>query len=450
MVDNVQNLSLSQVISALSYALDLTEGQPAGHSVRCCWIGMHLGKLIGLESKHIWNLYYTLLLKDAGCSSNAARLYELYGSDERQAKKDFKLVDNDSYKQMLEFVLKHTAVGGNLVAKTKHLIHIARHGEAQSTELFATRCERGADIAKRLGFNDEIADGIRYLDEHWNGNGKPYGLARDQIPINAQIALIAQVTDVFFQTGGQLAALNEVRSRKGSWFNPELVEALLSLETHEAFWKTLTKTDLENDIRGLEPEAEKIPLTQQKIDDITYAFAMIVDAKSPFTHDHSSRVADYTVKLSQCFEFSFEQQRELNRCALLHDIGKLGVSNHILDKPGKLTNEEFKQIQRHPLYSEQILQRIKPFNRIAKICGAHHEKLNGKGYPYGLKREEILFETKLITVADIFDALTAARPYRDAISVDKALSILKSECGSSIEPDIYGALIQILPQLDIR
>lgn len=275
-------------------------------------------------------------------------------------------------------------------------------------------------------------------------------MARDQIPINAQIALIAQVTDVFFQTGGQVAALNEVRSRKGSWFNPELVEALLSLEAHEAFWKTLTKTDLENDIRELEPDAEKIPLTQQKIDDITYAFAMIVDAKSPFTHDHSSRVADYTVKLSQCFEFSFEQQRELNRCALLHDIGKLGVSNHILDKPGKLTNEEFKQIQRHPLYSEQILQRIKPFNRIAKICGAHHEKLNGKGYPYGLKREEILFETKLITVADIFDALTAARPYRDAMSVDKALSILKSECGSSIEPDIYDALIQILPQLEIR
>lgn len=134
MVDKVQNLSLSQVISALSYALDLTEGQPAGHSVRCCWIGMHLGKLIGLESKHIWNLYYTLLLKDAGCSSNAARLYELYGSDERQAKKDFKLVDNDSARQVLDFVLKHTAVGGNLVAKTKHLINIARHGEAQSTD----------------------------------------------------------------------------------------------------------------------------------------------------------------------------------------------------------------------------------------------------------------------------------------------------------------------------
>jgi HD-GYP domain-containing protein (c-di-GMP phosphodiesterase class II) len=449
MVDKVQNLSLSQVISALSYALDLTEGQPAGHSVRCCWIGMHIGKIIGLESKHIWNLYYTLLLKDAGCSSNAARLYELYGSDERQAKKDFKLVDNDSYKQMLDFVLKHTAVGSGLISKTKRLINIARFGDEQSTEMFATRCERGADIAKRLGFNDEIADGIRYLDEHWNGNGKPYGVAGDQIPINAQIALLSQVTDVFFQIGGQVSALNEVRSRKGSWFNPALVDALLSLETQAPFWETLTKTDLESDIRSLEPEAEKITLTQQKIDDITYAFAMIVDAKSPFTHDHSSRVADYTVKLSQHFGFSFEQQREINRCALLHDIGKLGVSNHILDKPGKLTDDEFKQVQRHPLYSEQILQRIQPFNRIAKICGAHHEKLNGKGYPYGLKSEEILFETKLITVADIFDALTASRPYRDAMPIDKALSILKSECGSSIEPDIYEALIQILPQLTI-
>ncbi len=444
---NDLHLSLSEVISALSYALDLTEGQPAGHSIRCCWIGMHIGKVIGLGSADLWNLYYTLLLKDAGCSSNAARLYELYGSDDRQTKRDFKFVNNDSSKQVIDFVLKHTSVGENFLSKAKRLINLTKHGEQETIELFTTRCERGAEIAEKIGFNESISDGIRYLDEHWNGNGKPYGLSGTKIPIHSQIALLAQVTDVFFQAGGKSAVINEIRSRKETWFNPELVEALLSIQEDNVFWESLSKKELEEEIRLLEPQQEKIPLTEEKLDDITYAFAMIVDAKSPFTHDHSSRVADYTIRLSQVYGFSLEQQRELNRCALLHDIGKLGVSNHILDKPGKLTDHEFEQIKLHPLYSEQILQRIDPFSRIAKICGAHHEKLNGKGYPYGLKTDQILFETKLITVADIFDALTAKRPYRDAMPLEKALTIMKSECRSSIEPEIFEALLQVAPEL---
>lgn len=448
-VFNQQHLSLAEVISALSYALDLTEGQPPGHSLRCCWIGMHLGKVLALPNDQMWDLYYSLLLKDAGCSSNAARLYELYGSDDRQSKKDFKLVNNDSSKQVIDFVLKHTAVGGGLISKAKRLITIAKQGDQAAVEMFKTRCERGADIAQQLGFNQHIAEGIRYLDEHWNGNGKPYGISGSKIPVLSQIALISQVTDVFFQASGKSEALEEVLKRKGTWFNPELVNALLSLQNHTVLWEKLASQELEQDIAVLEPVENPVVLSEKKLDDITFAFAMIVDAKSPFTHDHSSRVADYTVQLSQQFGFSFEQQRELNRCALLHDIGKLGVSNHILDKPGKLTDQEFEQIKLHPLYSEQILQRIEPFSRIAKICGAHHEKLNGGGYPYGLKNEQILFETKLITVADIFDALTAKRPYRDAMPLEKALQIMKSECGTSIDPEIFEAMLQIAPDLGL-
>ena len=442
-------LSLSEVISALSYALDLTEGQPAGHSIRCCWIGMHIGKALGLSSSDLWNLYYTLLLKDAGCSSNAARLHQLYCSDERQIKHDFKLVNSDKSKEVMDFVLKHTAIGGNFITKAKCLIQISQHAADETKKMFETRCERGADIAKRLGFNDDIAKGIRYLDEHWDGSGQPYGIAGKEIPLLSQIALLAQVIDVFFQAAGKESALNETFSRAGTWFDPSLIKALRTLEHTDSFWHGLTLKELEHEIYQLEPEHEKIALTEQKLEDITLAFAMIVDAKSPFTHEHSSRVAEYSVKLSQKFGFSEAHQREMNRCALLHDVGKLGVSNHILDKPGRLTDKEFEQIKLHPLYSEQILQRISSFATLAKICGAHHEKLNGQGYPYGLTSEEIRYETKIITVADIFDALTADRPYRKAMPLEKALSILKSECGTGIEPEIYRALLDILPNLKI-
>ena len=117
---------------------------------------------------------------------------------------------------------------------------------------------------------------------------------------------------------------------------------------------------------------------------------------------------------------SDEERRWLKRAALLHDIGKLGVSNSILDKPGKLDADEWAAMQMHAAYSETILSRIDAFGDLAAIAGAHHERLDGKGYPRGLSGDQIARETRMITTADIFDALTADRPYRAAMPVTKA------------------------------
>ena len=442
-------LLLSEVIGALSYALDLTEGQPPGHSIRCCWIGMHIGEALGLTQQNQWNLYYTLLLKDAGCSSNAARLYELYGGDDRQTKQDFKLVDNESFKQISEFVLKHTGVGEGFLDKTKRLLNLAVHGEELATELIETRCERGADIAIRLGFTEEIADGIRYLDEHWNGNGKPYRLAGNEIPLTSQIALLAQVADVFFQLGGKVSSLNEVVSRSHTWFNPELVKIYQGLESNFNFWNKLAQENMQQEVQLLEPSSFVMTVSDKRLDDITAAFGMIVDSKSSYTFNHSSRVALYTDKISEKLGFSDIHRKHLKRGAMLHDIGKLGVSNSILDKPGKLTNEEREMIEKHAYYTEQILSHLSPFSTLAKISGAHHERLDGKGYPYGLSAEEITLDTRIITTADIFDAITAKRPYRDAVPVEKTIKIMESECGTAIDEVVLEALKSKIPELDL-
>ncbi|WEJ62707.1 HD-GYP domain-containing protein [Thiomicrorhabdus lithotrophica] len=442
-------LLLSEVIGALSYALDLTEGQPPGHSIRCCWIGMHIGQTLGLSQQDQWNLYYTLLLKDAGCSSNAARLYELYGGDDRQAKKDFKFVDNESFKQVSEFVLKHTGVGEGFLNKTKRLLNLAVHGEELATELMETRCERGADIAIRLGFTEEIANGIRYLDEHWNGNGKPYRLAGNEIPLTSQIALLAQVADVFFQLGGKVASLNEVVSRSNTWFDPELVKIYQGLETNFNFWNKLAQENMQQEVQLLEPSSFVMTVSDKRLDDITAAFGMIVDSKSSYTFNHSSRVALYTDKISDQLGFSEVHRKHLKRGAMLHDIGKLGVSNSILDKPGKLTNEEREMVEKHAYYTEKILSHLSPFSTLAKISGAHHERLDGKGYPYGLSAEEITLDTRIITTADIFDAITAKRPYRDAVPVEKTIKIMESECGTAIDEVVLEALKSKIPELDL-
>ncbi|MDX1796637.1 MAG: HD-GYP domain-containing protein [Hydrogenovibrio sp.] len=447
--DMTSPLLLSEVIGALSYALDLTEGQPAGHSIRCCWIGMHLGEKLGLTEQEQWDLYYTLLLKDAGCSSNAARLYELYGNDDREIKREFKFVDNERLRQITQFVVKHTGAGENFLAKAKRLLNLSLNGEEFASELIETRCERGADIAVRLGFNERIANGIRYLDEHWNGNGRPYRLSGNDIPVTSQIALLAQVADVFFMTGHKSASLQEVTLRSGTWFNPELVSIFRSLQDDFDFWHKLGQENLQKEVQFLEPAALAMNVTEDRLDDITAAFGMIVDSKSQYTYNHSSRVTLYTDSIAEHLGFSDQHRRYLRRGALLHDIGKLGISNSILDKPGKLTEAEWKEVQNHALYTEEILSHLSPFATLAKMSGAHHERLDGQGYPYGLHADDISLDTRIITVADIFDAISAARPYRDAVPVERTLEIMTAECGSAIDETVLDALKVKLPELDL-
>src|ERR1051325_743410 len=178
-------LLLAEVIGAFSDALDLTEGQPPGHCLRGCWIGVHVGRELGLDPSALWDLYYTLLLKDAGCSSNAARLCALYGADDFTVKRNFKSVDSDHLYEIASFVFKHAGLGRGLKERFQRFIDLAANGERLATELVATRCERGAAIARQLGFSEVVAAGIHGLDEHWNGKGRPEGLRGEAIPLGS-------------------------------------------------------------------------------------------------------------------------------------------------------------------------------------------------------------------------------------------------------------------------
>ncbi|MBE7219408.1 MAG: metal-dependent phosphohydrolase, partial [Caulobacteraceae bacterium] len=166
------SLRLSELLGALSYALDMTEGQPPGHCLRATWIGLAVGRTLGLPDPELRELYYTVMMKDLGCSSNAARLCQLYLSDDIGLKRDFKTV-SDSLPKVLGFVLSHTGLKSGLAERFKAVLNIMRNGEALVDELIETRCQRGADIAARLRFPPAVCDGIHALDEHWNGKGRP-------------------------------------------------------------------------------------------------------------------------------------------------------------------------------------------------------------------------------------------------------------------------------------
>jgi HD-GYP domain-containing protein (c-di-GMP phosphodiesterase class II) len=442
-------LRLSEVIGALSHALDLTEGQPPGHCMRACWIGFHVGQALGLSKEELWDLYYSLLLKDAGCSSNAERLCELYGHDDLETKRDFIVVDTDSRKQLASFVFAHAAPGSGFNRRLSRIAGLLRHGERLADDLIQTRCERGADIALQLGFSDTVSDAVRNLDEHWDGRGRPQRLKGDKIPLGSRIALLAQVAEVFFQIGGSAAAVAETRRRSGTWFDPAIVQAFAGIARAPEFWAPLSASDFAERLWGLEPGTFLSNVSEAKLDSIALAFAQIVDAKSHFTFGHCERVGHYADALARALGLAESHVAWVRRGALLHDLGKLGVSNTILNKPGALDANEWTQVKRHPALTEAILARIGPFRELARVAGAHHERLDGSGYPHGLSARSIKLETRIITVADIFDALTAARPYRRALPVEEALAIMEQESGSAIDPTCLEVLRDTLPRIGL-
>jgi putative nucleotidyltransferase with HDIG domain len=442
-----REVRLAELLGALTHALDITEGQPEGHCLRCCWIGLQIAEEIGLSEQQTWDLYYTILLKDLGCSSNAARICELYLVDDLSFKQDFKLI-NGSLPQALRFVLSHTGLKSGLAERFRAIINIFQNGGEISRELIETRCQRGADIALKMRFSEGVAEGIRSLDEHWDGSGKPEGLDGANIPLYSRIALLAQVVDVFQKAADEDAARKEVQNRAGTWFDPELAAAFHRVSSRPSFWDALNGPDLGDFITELEPGQGALVVDEDYLDDIAEGFAQVVDSKSPYTKGHSERVTLFTDLIAEELGLSVEHRRWLKRAALLHDIGKLGVSNTILDKPGKLDADEWVAMKNHAAQTETILSRISAFRQMAPIAAAHHEKLNGVGYPKGLKGDEIMLESRILAVADIFDALTADRPYRAAMPLAKALDIMAADVGTAIDGACFAALKRALVKIN--
>jgi putative nucleotidyltransferase with HDIG domain len=441
--EDARSWPLADVLAALSHALDITEGQPPGHALRCAFIAHETGRALGLGVGTLADVFHVALLKDLGCSSNAARICALYLADDRTFKHDYKRV-GDSLPQALRFVLGHTGLGRGLAARFGAVVKVVREGGEIARELIETRCERGAAIARMMGFDEPVAIGIRDLDEHWDGGGRPAGLAGEAIALPARLALLAQVVDVFRAVGGPDAAGAEARRRAGTWFDPRVVAAFEEASAEPGFWEALDSPGIEGAVLALPPALAARRLDGSGLDDVAAAFAQVIDAKSPYTAGHSERVAFYADLVAEELGLDPVRRAWLRRAGLLHDIGKLGVSNTILDKPGKLDEDEWRIMRNHARDSELILARIAAFDGLARIAGAHHERLDGKGYPHGLSGASIGLDTRILSVADVFDALTADRPYRAGMPVERALGILRADVGTALDGDCVAALERAL------
>ncbi len=444
-------ISLAEILSALSFALDLTEGAVPGHALRSCLLGMRIAAALQLPEHDKASLYYALLLKDVGCSSNAARLCQIIGGgDERRVKAGVKLEDwthpGRPRPSTLRLLWSTVLPGSDPLRRAAGILRIGLTQHRNNEEVIALRCDRGASILRKLGLGDAAAEAVRGLDEHWDGSGYPERRRGPAIPLASRILAVAQHLDVFASEKDTASAVQVLRERSGRWFDPELARVAEQLHRDGSLWQWALAHTPESETRAaaldLAPE-EAQRLEASDIDLICEAFADVVDAKSSFTFRHSLGVTHAAEVIAARLGLGEERCRLVHRAALLHDIGKLRVPNSILDKPGRLTPGEWSIVQEHPRLTREILSRVGSFAELAFVAGAHHERLDGSGYPQRLTARVLSIEARIIAVADVYGALTEDRPYRQGMPHEEAAILMRREVPDHLDPDCCEALFAI-------
>lgn len=303
----------------------------------------------------------------------------------------------------------------------------------------------GAKLLSDFPILSEPAQIIRFHHIAWNyGEGRQYQ-GRDVSLLSHIVHLADRIAvqsnrDQFIIS--QIPSIKEdIKSKRDVLFEPDTVDAFLRICDQEALWLDfvykIPSTDVTNDL-----SLEAIKLTLDEVVDLTRIFSWIIDFRSPFTAMHSSGVAATALALAELFGFSEDECKMMSIAGHLHDIGKLAVPTEILEKQDKLEPAEYDIIRSHSFYTYRLLQPISGFETIVQWAAYHHEKLNGRGYPFRLKANSLSLGARIMAVADIFTAITEDRPYREGMTKERTISILNGmvENGGISRP-IVDALI---------
>lgn len=438
---------MSEVLGAFSLASDLAVGLHPEHATRSCYIGMHIADALGLPAAERTHLYYAELLKDAGCTAYTSQLAAMWLVDELAAKRDLQFFrDAGNPLDVLSWLAQYVAAGAPLRTRAGRVLDFLKSGRASMREGFESTCQMASRIAERLGMPGPVQQALLHVFEQWDGKGMPHGVRAQSIPVVSRIVLLTSFLDVFHRAGGREAALDVARQRRGKAFDPELVDAFLAVGRNDAFWAGLDDERVWDTVLALEPEQSPHRyIDEARITEVALAFADYADIKAPHLAGHSRRVAEVAERIGRVMSLDERRLVDLHRSGLVCDIGLVAVPSFVLGKPHeRLTDAEREQYWLHPHHSQRILSRIPAFEHLLPSIAAHHERLDGRGYPNGLAAARIPLEARILVVASRFDELTHDTPDAAAMALDQAGVALRAEAGMALAPDVVEALMASL------
>lgn len=415
------NLDLTDMIYALSFTLDQAEtallGVDTGHGKRVGYLALLMAKAAGLTGEELRDL--------AGCC----------------------ILHDNALTEFIHEELVYSLMSQDLAGQLDLTI------PSEKPEMFPFHCIVGEQNIRLLPFHTDVENIILYHHENADGSG-PMGRTAAETPFKAQLVHLADEIDVSTRLPRMTEAEFEevrqwVQAKKGTWFSEEVVDLFLTAINYDKILYLQQKGMLAYLHEELLPAV--CDYSDEEIHNIAGLFAKIVDYKSVYTQVHSRGVAEKAEIMARYYGFDADKTTRYYFAAAMHDIGKMVVPNSILEKPGKLTDSEFADMKSHAAATYDALRKVKEIPDIVRWASNHHEKLNGTGYPRGITAENLSFEDQLLTCIDIYQALTEKRPYRDRMSHEQAISIMrdmvcKGELNETIVQDMNTVMAAALRQ----
>ena len=367
-------------MATLSYASDLGLGQPMAHCMRQTVVALRLAGLAGASGRELEATYYLGLMMNVYCHADAAEQARWFGDDISMKSDTFDLLDM-STARMVASMLRRVGSHGSGVARARRLAAFPVAGMKQVLSFATTHCTLGSQFAEQVGLDEAVCVAIRQGYEQWDGKGYPSHLRGEEICLPARLVQLAGPVEVVARRRGVEAAVAVARRHRGTQFDPAVVDLFCS---HAP--ELLDGLDRASDwdaVLGTEPELSR-RVSGAGLDQVLEAMADLVDMKSPCLAGHSRGVANLASAAARVAGYPGDDVAVLRRAGLIHDLGRLGVSNAIWDKPGPLTEAESERVRLHPYLTDRMLARVGALGRSREIAARHHERLDGSGYPRGL------------------------------------------------------------------
>ena len=311
---------------------------------------------------------------------------------------------------------------GALDPREKVLLH---RFEAENVN---SHCLKGEQLLNSIWILSPAAPLVRYHHHSWK-SWREQGLSlTDPYVLESQILNLSDFVERSIMRKGYILPqvpkiVARIRELEGEEFHPEVVDIFEDLAQREAFWFDIINPRIYSVLLKYGP-LEKVEIDIESVAHLSRFFSRIIDFRSRFTATHSAGVASTAVALSKYFRFTEKEITLIQIAGNLHDLGKLAIPVEILEKPGKLTREEFDIIKKHPYYTHVILDSIEGFELVTEWAAFHHEKLDGTGYPFRLSAGDLSLGSRILAVADVFTALREDRPYREGLGRERIFQIM--------------------------
>ena len=436
-------LRLADLLGGLSIVADMGFGLPPETAMRACVIGTGLARKLELPEQEVADTFYSTLLLHIGCTALSHETAVVFGDDltvnSAVAKTNFA-----DPRDLFRTMIPEATQGMPPLARARTAAFIVARGKAFGKRFDTGSCEVARGTARRIGLGDGVQRALYEVHEWWNGSGAPRGLRGEEIALPARIARLSTDAALFNDLGGPELATDALARRSGGMLDPSFVEVFLTSASE--LLAEATRHDPRERILDVEPEPV-IEKDSAELREVARAFGDLADLKTPFTHGHSQGVATIASAAADTLRLDQTTAAQLEVAALLHDLGRVGISNAVWEKPGPLTAGEWEQVRMHPYHSERILATSRALEPIARIAGMHHERLDGSGYHRGCRGRDIPATGRILAAADAFQAMTQPRPHREALTAEQASQELaRASRAGRLDSDAVAAVLEAAGQ----